>query len=164
MQARIGHGYDIHRLEDGRPLWLGGVHVPFPRGLLGHSDGDVVLHATCDALLGALGEGDIGSHFPDTEARHAGAESAGFLRHVAGLVRRYGYRVVNVDVTVCAEEPRLAPYRDAMRARIADILGSDEAVVNIKAKTNEGLDAVGRGEAIAATAVVLLQRESAAPA
>ena len=145
-------------------MWLGGIRIPFPRGLLGHSDGDVVLHATVDAILGALGQGDIGSHFPDTDPRYAGAASAGFLRDAVTLAGRCGYRVVNVDVTICAEEPRLAPHRDAMRARLAELLGSDEASVNIKAKTNEGLDAVGRGEAIAATAVVLLQAGSAARA
>ena len=158
---RIGHGYDIHRLVDGRPLLLGGVHVPSPQGLQGHSDGDVVMHALCDAVLGALGAGDIGQHFPDSDERYRGIASGELLRRVTVLMRNAGWRVGNVDVTIVAERPRLAPYRDPIRARLAELLDAPARVVSLKAKTNEGLDAVGRGEAIAATAVVLLEAAGA---
>jgi 2-C-methyl-D-erythritol 2,4-cyclodiphosphate synthase len=154
---RIGQGYDIHQLVDGRPLMLGGVHVPSPRGLQGHSDGDVVLHAVCDAVLGAMGAGDIGQHFPDSEERYRGVASGDLLRRVATLMHDAGWRIGNVDVTIIAERPRLAPYRDAMRACLAELLDAPARAVSVKAKTNEGVDAVGRGEAIAATAVVLLE-------
>ena len=154
---RIGHGYDIHRLVEGRPLMLGGVHIESPCGLLGHSDGDVVLHAVCDAILGAMGLGDLGHHFPDTDERYHGIAGSELVRHVVGLMRDEGWGVANLDVTICAEHPRLAPHRAAMRLRIAALLSVDTAGVSIKAKTNEGLDAVGRGEAITATAVVLLE-------
>lgn len=157
---RVGNGWDIHRLVEGRPLRLAGIEVPFDRGSLGHSDGDVVLHALCDAILGALGAGDIGSHFPDTDPRWRGADSAVFVAHAVELAGRDGYAVGNVDATVLAERPRLAPHAAAMRARLAALLGVDPARVNIKAKTMEGLDAVGRGEAIAASVVVLLRREA----
>jgi 2-C-methyl-D-erythritol 2,4-cyclodiphosphate synthase len=157
MTARIGHGYDLHRLVDGRPLMLGGIRIPSPRGLLGHSDGDVVLHAICDAILGALGAGDIGEHFPDSDPRYGGIDSAELLRQVARLMHQRAARAGNVDVTIVAEQPRLAPHREAMRARIAALLEVAVDCVSVKAKTNEGLDAVGRGEAIAATAVVLLE-------
>ena len=159
MPLRIGHGYDLHRLIEGRPLVLAGVQISHSSGLLGHSDGDVVLHAICDAVLGALGIGDIGQHFPDTDERYRGIDSGELLRHVATLMRDEGWTVGNVDVTICAEEPRLAPHRHAMRSRVADLLGAPITSVSIKAKTNEGLDAIGRGEAIAATAVVLLEEE-----
>ena len=156
MQARVGHGQDIHRLVDGRPLKLGGVHIESPLGLLGHSDGDVVLHAICDAILGALGDGDIGQLFPDTDEQYRGADSGELLGIVVERMRHGGFRVGNVDVTVSAERPRLSPYRRQICERVAELLGVTPACVNLKAKTNEGLDAVGRGEAIAATAVVLL--------
>lgn len=156
MQARIGHGQDIHRLVDGRPLKLGGVHIESPLGLLGHSDGDVVLHAICDAILGALGEGDIGQLFPDTDERYHGADSSELLGIVVERMRRGGFRVGNLDVTVSAERPRLSPHRRQICERVAQLLDAEPACINLKAKTNEGLDAVGRGEAIAATAVVLL--------
>lgn len=155
---RIGQGWDVHRLVEGRPLRLAGIEVPFERGLLGHSDGDVVLHAICDALLGAIGAGDIGTHFPDTDARYRDADSGDLLRHVAARIGERGYTVVNVDVTVLAERPRLSPHAGAMRARIAELLAVGADRVSVKAKTMEGLDAVGRGEAIAAQAVALLQR------
>jgi len=154
---RIGHGYDLHRLVEGRALLLGGVQIPYPRGLLGHSDGDVVLHAICDAVFGAMGTGDIGQHFPDTDERYRGIASSELLRHVAALMREEGWRIGNLDVTVSAEQPRLAPHRLAMRGRIAELLGVPITCVSIKAKTHEGVDAIGRGEAIAATAVVLLE-------
>lgn len=157
MRARIGHGYDLHRLVQGRRLILGGVDIPHPRGLLGHSDADVVLHASCDAILGAMGAGDIGQHFPDTDERYRGVASSELLRQVVALMTGQGWRVGNLDVTICAEEPRLAPHRDAIRQRLADLLGVPTTCVSVKAKTNEGVDAIGRGEAIAATAVVLLE-------
>jgi 2-C-methyl-D-erythritol 2,4-cyclodiphosphate synthase len=154
---RIGHGYDLHRLVKGRPLFLAGVQIPHGSGLLGHSDGDVVLHAICDALLGAMGIGDIGQQFPDTDERYRGVDSGELARHVVALMRDEGWSVANVDVTICAEEPRLAGHRHAMRCRVADLLGAPITSISIKAKTNEGLDAIGRSEAIAATAVVLLE-------
>ena len=157
MSLRIGHGYDIHRLVEGRLLFLGGVQIPSPRGLLGHSDGDVVLHAVCDAILGAMGVGDIGQHFPDTDERYQGIASSELLRQVVELMRDEGWRIGNLDVTVCAEQPRLASHRQAMRSRIAELLDAPVTSVSVKAKTNEGLDAVGRGEGIAATALVLLE-------
>jgi 2-C-methyl-D-erythritol 2,4-cyclodiphosphate synthase len=156
MQPRIGHGHDIHRIVDGRPLILGGVKIDAPFGLLGHSDGDAVLHALCDAILGALGRGDIGRLFPDTDERYRGADSSALLGKIIELMRSCSLRVGNVDITVSAERPRLAPYRESICARIAELVGTDAAAINLKAKTNEGLDAIGRGEAIAATAVVLL--------
>jgi 2-C-methyl-D-erythritol 2,4-cyclodiphosphate synthase len=160
MTMRIGHGYDVHRLVEGRPLLLAGVQIQHGRGLLGHSDGDVALHAICDAVLGAMGAGDIGQHFPDSDERYLGIDSSQLLRRVATLMRDEGWSVSNVDVTICAEEPRLASHRHAMRSRVADLLGTAIDNVSIKAKTNDGLDAIGRGEAIAATAVVLLQEEA----
>jgi 2-C-methyl-D-erythritol 2,4-cyclodiphosphate synthase len=159
MKLRIGHGYDIHRLVDGRRLLLGGVEISAPFGLLGHSDGDVVLHAICDAILGALGEGDIGGLFPDTDERYRGADSALLLGQVVATMRDRGFHIINVDLTVTAERPRLEPYRQAIRQRLAGLTGADVASINLKAKTNEGLDAIGRGEAIAATAVLLLQSD-----
>ncbi len=153
---RVGHGYDLHRLVSGRALYLGGVAIPFDLGLLGHSDGDVVLHALCDALLGALALGDIGQHFPDTDERFLGTPSSELVKRVAALIDQEGWSVVNVDITVCAEAPKLAPHRHAIRNRIADLLGIPITQVSVKAKTNEGVDAIGRGEAISATAIVLL--------
>ncbi len=154
---RIGHGYDLHKLVSGRRLYLGGVAIEYDRGLLGHSDGDVVLHAVCDAILGALGSGDIGQHFPESDERFLGTPSSALVREVARLVDQEGWEVINVDITIVAEAPRLAPYRHAMRARIADLLGMPVEAVSVKAKSNEGMDAIGRGEAISATAVALLQ-------
>lgn len=159
MTTRIGHGYDVHRLVAGRPLRLGGIEIPHAQGLLGHSDGDVVLHCACDAILGALGAADLGAHFPDSDPRYQGIASAELVAHVSALMRQQGWRIGNLDVTICAEQPRLAPHRAAMRRRVAELFGVTLEQVSIKAKTNEGLDAVGRGEAIAATAVVLLEQE-----
>ena len=157
MRLRIGHGYDLHRLVEGRPLVLGGVPIPHSRGLLRHSDADVVLHAVCDAILGALGAGDIGQHFPDSDARYRGIASSELLTQVVRLMASQGWRVGNLDVTIHAEQPRIAPHRDAICRRVADLLETASGQVSLKAKSNEGLDAIGRGEAIAATAVVLLE-------
>ncbi len=158
MSERVGIGYDLHRLVEGRRLVLGGLEIPFPKGLAGHSDADVVLHSLCDALLGAAALGDLGQHFPDTDPRWAGIESAKILESVLSEVRRRGYEVENVDVTILAEIPRLSPLLGAMRDRVAHLLGIPPDRVNIKAKTNEGIGEIGRGEAIAAYAVCLLRR------
>ncbi len=155
---RVGQGWDIHRLVPGRPLRLGGITVSFDKGLLGHSDGDVILHAIGDALLGAIAAGDLGGHFPDTDPRYRDADSAELLAQVAALLTSRGYTVGNVDVTILAEVPKMAPHLSAMRARIAELLGIDAGCVSAKAKSMEGLGAVGRGEAIAALAVVLVER------
>ena len=153
---RIGHGYDLHALASGRRLVLGGVHIPHSHGPIAHSDGDVLLHALADALLGAAALGDIGQHFPDTDPAYAGADSRALLRRVVALVRAAGYAVVNIDATVLAQRPKLAPHRDAMRANIAADLGIVLDAVSVKATTTEELGPVGRGEAIAAHAVCLL--------
>jgi 2-C-methyl-D-erythritol 2,4-cyclodiphosphate synthase len=153
---RIGQGFDIHKLAEGRKLIIGGVTIPYERGLLGHSDADVLLHAICDALIGAAALGDIGKHFPDTDPRYAGIDSRKLLREVAALLRASGYRVVNVDTTVIAQAPKLAPYILVMRENIAADLGIAVGDVNVKAKTAERLGAVGRGEGIVAEAVVLI--------
>ena len=155
---RIGHGYDIHPFGSDGQLVLGGIRFPELPALRGHSDGDAVLHAVADALLGAAGLGDIGGLFPPGDPATRGADSALLLREVAAHVRDAGYTPVNVDVTVVAERPRIAPRAAAMRAAIAVAVGLDAACINIKAKTNEGLDAVGRGEAVAAHAVAMLSR------
>jgi 2-C-methyl-D-erythritol 2,4-cyclodiphosphate synthase len=153
---RIGIGYDIHRLVADRKLLLAGVKIPFTKGLLGHSDSDVLAHAVCDALLGAAALGDIGTHFPDNDPRWRGASSLDFLRYALKLIGDKGYRVANVDATVITEQPKLKPYIQAMRERLAEVLEADVDRVSVKAKTNEGLDAIGRGEAMAAQAVVLI--------
>jgi 2-C-methyl-D-erythritol 4-phosphate cytidylyltransferase / 2-C-methyl-D-erythritol 2,4-cyclodiphosphate synthase len=155
---RIGHGYDLHRLVPGRPLILGGVTIPFDRGLLGHSDADVVCHAVTDAVLGAAGAGDIGRHFPDTDAAWKNADSLVLLRRAVEVVRADGHRVGNIDVTVIAQSPKLAPFVDAMRVCLAEALGCDPTHVSVKGKTNEGVDSMGAGESIAAHAVALLAR------
>ena len=154
---RIGHGYDIHAFAAGDGLWLGGVRIEHDRGVAAHSDGDVVLHALMDALLGAAGQGDIGQHFPDSDARYRDASGRDLLQEVLQKVRAQGLRVVNVDVTVIAQAPRLAPHRAAMVRSMAQLLGLGEGRVNLKATTHEGLGALGRGEGIAAHAVVLLE-------
>ena len=153
---RIGLGYDIHRLKKGRPLWLGGVHIPFAKGLDGHSDADALLHAITDALLGAAALPDIGHYFPPSESRFKGIASATMLARAVAEIRKKKFRVVNVDAVVIAEAPKVGPHRDAMRKTIAKILKVSIDAIQIKGKTNEGLDAIGRGEAIAAQAVVLL--------
>ena len=153
---RIGFGYDSHRLTEGRPLIIGGVSIPHPRGLLGHSDADVLLHAVTDALLGAAALGDIGSHFPDTDPRWKGADSRRLLAEVARLIEDSGFRIVNVDSTVVLERPKLRPHIDAMRENIAETLGIGLRDVSVKATTNEGMGFVGRGEGAAAFAVCVI--------
>ena len=158
---RIGQGWDIHRLVPGRPLLLAGVRIPHDRGLLGHSDGDAVLHAVADALLGTVGAGDIGQHFPDTDPRYRGADSATLLAEVVRIVAARRGRVVNADVTILAEQPKLAPHMPAMRSRLAELLAVDEVCVGLKARTMEGLGAIGAGDAIAVQAVVLVALSTA---
>ena len=153
---RIGHGYDVHRLTPDRPLILGGVRIPHTLGLLGHSDADVLLHAVSDALLGAAALGDIGCLFPDTDPKYAGADSLVLLRQVADAVRKAGFSVGNVDATVLAQKPKLRPYIDEMRRRIADALSVDVSAVSVKATTEEGLGFTGAEAGIAAHAVCLL--------
>ena len=153
---RIGEGWDVHALVPGRPLIIGGVHVPHTLGLLGHSDADVLLHAITDALLGAAALGDIGRHFPDTDERFKGADSGVLLAEVARRVRAAGFEIGNIDSTVIAQAPKLAPHIDAMRQRIADVLGLTVSQVNVKAKTAEKLGPVGQGLSIEARAVAML--------
>jgi 2-C-methyl-D-erythritol 2,4-cyclodiphosphate synthase len=157
---RIGHGFDVHALVDGRPLVIGGVTIPFERGLEGHSDADVLLHAICDALLGAAGLGDIGRHFPDTSPLYAAADSRILLRQVGGMLSTT-WTISNIDATIIAQAPRMEPYKAQMIANIAADLGLDRAQVNVKAKTTEHLGFTGRGEGIAAEAVVLLMPQPA---
>lgn len=153
---RIGKGFDVHALVPGRKLIIGGVDIPNEKGLAGHSDADVLLHAVCDALLGAAAMGDIGRHFPDTDSRYKDADSRMLLREVSRLVQEAGYRIVNMDATIIAQVPRMAPHIPAMTKNIAADLGLSLGQVNIKATTTEGLGYTGRGEGIAAEAVVLL--------
>lgn len=157
--VRVGTGFDVHRLIEGEELWLGGIQIAHDRGLAGHSDADVALHAIVDALLGALGDGDIGTHFPPTDPQWRGARSSRFLEHAAGLVRDAGYRIGNVDLTVICEAPKLGPHREAMRDRIAALLATGPATVSVKATTTERLGFTGRGEGIAAQAVATLVKE-----
>ena len=160
---RIGQGFDVHPLVAGRKLVIGGVEIAHDKGLLGHSDADVLLHAVCDALLGAAALGDIGRHFPDSDARYRGIDSRELLRHVAQLLEARGYRALNVDATIIAEAPRMAPHIPRMVANIASDLALDAGAVNVKATTSEKLGFTGRGEGIAAQAVCLVQA-AAAPA
>ncbi len=153
---RIGHGYDVHKLTEGRKLIMGGVDIPHSLGLLGHSDADVLLHAISDALLGALALGDIGKHFPDTDPAYKGADSLKLLQAVYALVQENGYEVCNIDATVLAQKPKLAPHIPAMRQNIADALGVDVNKISVKATTEEGLGITGQQEGIAAHAVCLL--------
>ncbi|MBP6682025.1 MAG: 2-C-methyl-D-erythritol 2,4-cyclodiphosphate synthase [Halioglobus sp.] len=154
---RIGHGYDVHRFGAGEAIVLGGVRIPHHRGLEAHSDGDVLIHAICDALLGAIGQGDIGRHFPDTDPANAGIDSRVLLRRVVGLVRAAGWELANLDATLVAQAPRMAPHIDSMRANLAADLAAEVSRVNVKATTTEKLGFTGREEGIAAHAVVLLQ-------
>jgi len=154
---RVGHGFDAHPLVEGRPLVLGGVEVPHGRGLDGHSDGDVLVHAVTSALLGALGEGDLGTHFPSSDPDLAGIASGTLLMRTVGLLRERGYALANLDATVVAQVPRLAPHREKMQGTLADLLGADPERVNVKITSTDHLGALGRGEGIAAFAVVLLE-------
>jgi len=153
---RIGHGYDVHRLVEGRKLIIGGVEIPWKKGLLGHSDADVLLHAIADGILGAIGEGDIGKHFPDSDPAYKGADSLKLLAHVMGLAEGRGYRLGNLDATIIAQLPKMAPHIQVMRENISRVLNADVAQVNVKATTEEGLGFSGAGEGIAAHAVVLM--------
>ena len=157
-KLRVGHGYDVHRLTEGRALILGGVTVPFDRGLLGHSDADVLTHAVMDALLGAAALGDIGKLFPDSDAAYAGADSIALLERVTALLREHGWQVGNVDATVVAQAPKLAPYIPKMRRRLAEAMGLDVDCVSVKATTEERLGFTGSGEGMAAHAVALIER------
>jgi len=155
---RIGFGIDVHRLVAGRPLFLGGVKIPHTLGLLGHSDADVLIHAICDALLGAAALGDIGRHFPDTSSQYAGIDSKILLRQTTHLVHEAGYNVVNIDATICAQQPKLAPYIDTMRATLAPLMNIPIDCISVKATTTEHLGYEGREEGISAQAVALLRR------
>jgi 2-C-methyl-D-erythritol 2,4-cyclodiphosphate synthase len=160
MENRIGIGYDIHRLTEGRKLFLGGLEVPFEKGLMGHSDADVLLHALSDALLGAAALGDIGTLFPDTDPAYKDASSVLFLKNVYSLLRKNGFIVNNIDTIIITEKPNLSGFKKKIASRIAEILSIESSKVEVKAKTNEGLGEIGRGEAIAAYASVSLKREA----
>jgi 2-C-methyl-D-erythritol 2,4-cyclodiphosphate synthase len=155
--TRTGIGYDLHRLAEGRKLILGGIEVPFHKGPVGHSDGDALAHAICDALLGAAGLGDIGAHFPDTDPKWKDVSSLRFLERVRDLLAEHQLRVSHMDAVVITEKPKLGPHFPAMREALAKSLGISTSAINLKAKTNEGVDAIGRGEAIAAQAIVTLE-------
>ncbi|MED3548906.1 2-C-methyl-D-erythritol 2,4-cyclodiphosphate synthase [Cytobacillus praedii] len=155
---RIGQGFDVHQLTEGRPLIIGGIEIPYEKGLLGHSDADVLLHTVADACLGAIGEGDIGRHFPDTDQAFKDADSAKLLEHVWKLVKEKGYELVNADCTIIAQMPKMAPYIEPMRERIAQLLETNKENINVKATTTEKLGFAGRGEGIASQVAVLLQK------
>ncbi|CEG25230.1 2-C-methyl-D-erythritol 2,4-cyclodiphosphate synthase [Bacillus sp. B-jedd] len=157
---RIGQGFDVHQLSEGRPLIIGGITIPYEKGLLGHSDADVLLHTVADACLGAIGAGDIGKHFPDTDEAFKDADSAKLLEHVWGLVKEQGYELCNADCTIIAQKPKMAPYIGEMKERIAELLEADPSQVNVKATTTEKLGFTGRGEGIASQVAVLLQKRS----
>ena len=156
---RIGQGYDVHRLAEGRPLILGGVRIEWEKGLEGHSDADVLIHAICDALLGAAGLGDIGQHFPPTNDQYKNADSRSFLRHIRTILESRGYQIQNIDSTIIAEQPRMSPHINSMVENIASDLGLDSHCVNVKATTTEGLGFAGKGQGIAATAIALLESD-----
>lgn len=155
---RIGQGFDVHQLVEGRPLIIGGITIPYEKGLLGHSDADVLLHTVADAALGAIGEGDIGKHFPDTDPAFEGADSSKLLIHVWNLVKEKGYELGNVDCTIIAQKPKMLPYIEEMRSHIAGLLEAPVEVVNVKATTTEKLGFTGRGEGIAAQVAILLKK------
>jgi 2-C-methyl-D-erythritol 2,4-cyclodiphosphate synthase len=159
MEYRVGYGYDLHRFVEGKDMLLGGVKVTSPRGFLGHSDGDILLHALSDALLGAAGLGDIGEHFPDTDPRFQGADSRKLAEHLVKIVLDRGWNVVNADMTVVMQEPKLHAYKERIRRSIAELFSVEPERVNVKAKTKEGLDAVGENRAAEAHAVVMIARE-----
>lgn len=154
---RVGIGYDIHPLGKGRKLILGGLEIPHTQGLIGHSDADALVHAVCDALLGAMGEGDLGRHYPSSDPRYKDISSLRLLEDISGMLTKKGFRLVNLDTVIIAQAPRLGPHLDAMRARIAEVLKIEGTQVNVKVKSGEGLDAVGREEAIAAQAMCLIE-------
>ena len=155
---RIGQGFDVHQLTEGRPLIIGGITIPYEKGLLGHSDADVLLHTISDACLGAIGEGDIGKHFPDTDPNFKDADSAKLMEDVWQLVKDRGYELVNADCTIIAQKPKMAPYIQQMKERIAELLNASPEQINVKATTTEKLGFTGRGEGIASQAVVLLKK------
>lgn len=155
---RIGQGFDVHQLAEDRPLIIGGIEIPYEKGLLGHSDADVLLHTITDACLGAIGEGDIGKHFPDTDPAFKDADSAELLEQVWNMVRMKGYKLVNADCTIIAQKPKMAPYIEAMKTRISELLECSTEQINVKATTTEKLGFTGRGEGIASQVVVLLQK------
>lgn len=156
---RIGQGFDVHQFAKGRPLIIGGIEIPYEKGLIGHSDADVLLHTVADACLGAIGEGDIGRHFPDNDPQFKDANSAELLKKVWELVKARGYILVNIDCTIMAQQPKMAPHIERMRNRIAELLESEPSQVNVKATTTEKLGFVGREEGIATQAVILLQKQ-----
>jgi len=155
---RVGQGYDVHQLVAGRPLIIGGVHIPYEKGLLGHSDADVLLHAVTDACLGAVGLGDIGSYFPDNDDAYKNADSAVLLKNVWEMIKDKGYQLVNIDATIIAQKPKMAPYIELMKTNIAAILEAEREQINVKATTTEKLGFTGREEGIASLAVVLLEK------
>lgn len=157
---RVGNGFDVHAFAEDRPLIIGGIEIPYEKGLIGHSDADVLLHTVADACLGAIGEGDIGRHFPDTDPNFKDADSAKLLQHVWKLVRNKGYKLVNIDCIVMAQKPKMAPHIEKMQERIAELMEASIEQVNVKATTTERLGFVGREEGIASQAVVLLQKEN----
>lgn len=156
---RVGFGYDVHALVTGRPLFLGGIEIPYPLGLEGHSDADVLLHAICDALLGAIGEGDIGKHFPDTDSQYRGIRSTVLLKRVTNKIKEKGFHLVNIDATLVAQKPKLSEFIPRMVRQIADVLEIEPGRVNVKATTTEGLGFAGRGEGIGAYAVALVEEK-----
>ncbi len=158
MMFRVGQGFDVHQLTEGRPLIIGGITIPYEKGLLGHSDADVLLHTVSDACLGAIGAGDIGKHFPDTDPEFKDADSAKLMEHVWQLVKHKGYELVNADCTIIAQRPKMAPYIEQIRERMAELLEAETEQINVKATTTEKLGFAGRGEGIAAQAVVLLKK------
>lgn len=158
MNYRVGIGYDIHRLVEGRPLFIGGIEIPYFKGLYGHSDADVLIHALCDALLGASSEGDIGEHFPDTDPAYRGISSTELLLKILDFLKKKKIKIINVDVIIIAEEPKFLLFKGEIRQKLAALLKLKEEDVNVKAKTNEGLDAIGRKEAIAAYAVAAVEK------
>lgn len=156
---RIGMGYDVHKLTEGRDLILGGVNIPWEKGLLGHSDADVLIHAVMDALLGAAALGDIGKHFPDTDPAYKGISSILLLKHVGNLLKEHGYEIGNIDATIIAQKPKMAPHIPTMRQNMADALGIDVSQMNVKATTEEGLGFTGKGEGISSQAICLLHKK-----
>ena len=160
METRVGIGYDIHRLVGGRKLFIGGVEIPYIKGLLGHSDADVLIHAVCDALLGAVAEKDIGELFPDSDPKYSGIASSQLLKVVLELVRKRGYQISNIDTVIVAEEPKFSPFKSMIQESLSRIMNIDKTRVSVKAKTNEGLGEVGGKEGIACYATVLIKKES----